>query len=356
MAENLAPVDTSVTVPASVKAAAEAAEAAHKAAYPPPAPEPPPEAPPAQPEALQLTQDAPAAPPETPPAPPALEQGHIPESGETGSWEHRFHGMRGRFEQSQKTLEQMQDTMTQLGDELMRTQQALQFARRGNMERRQQPPQRPQGPPQTVTKEDIDTYGPELIDLVTRAARGAVAPDLQQVTRQVRHTSQQVALTAQQRMEADLDRVLPQWREINVSPRFKQWVSLRDVYSNAVRRELINDAAQAADAPRLAAFFNAFLDEERATGQLPATTPPPPQDTPPAPRAPAVPISSLAAPGRARPASGNGIASTDKPVFTLAQVKAFYSNEGRKAYVGRDADRQRDEQMIIEAQREGRVR
>jgi hypothetical protein len=70
-----------------------------------------------------------------------------------------------------------------------------------------------------------------------------------------------------------------------------------------------------------------------------------------------VDLSTLAAPGRAKPASGNGIAvAADKPVFTRAQISGFYSNAGRNAYAGREADRKRDEAEIFAAQREGRVR
>jgi len=260
--------------------------------------------------------------------------------------------MKGRFDQSQTTLGQMQEEMSQLGDELQRTQQALQLARRGQQPQR---PQRPQGPPRTVTPQDVETYGPELVDFVTRAARGAVEPDLQQVSQQVRQTSQRVQQTSQQRMEADLDAKLPTWREINVDQRFKRWVSLPDIYSGQVRRNLINEAVKAADAPRVAAFFRAFLAEEQATGQMPAPQPQPVGEPPP--RQAAVELSTLASPGKAKPAAGNGyVSAADKPVFTRAQVSRFYSNEGRAAYIGREADRQRDEQELFAAQREGRVR
>jgi hypothetical protein len=169
MPEALAPIDTSVSVPPSVKAAAEAAEALHRAAY---GGEPEPETPSNGGDTLQLTPDpAPEAPPQTPPEAPHIqpERREIPETGETGSWEHRYLAMKGRFDQSQFSLGQMQEQMSQLGEELMRTQQALQFARRGAGSRQPPPQQRPNGPPPTVTPQDIETYGPELIDLVTRA-------------------------------------------------------------------------------------------------------------------------------------------------------------------------------------------
>jgi hypothetical protein len=102
-------------------------------------------------------------------------------------------------------------------------------------------------------------------------------------------------------------------------------------------------------------FFQAFLNEERATGQLPDTQAPP--QAPPAPRAAAVPLDSLAAPGRAKPASGNGFAgAADKPVFTRAQISEFYAKVRRGEYAGREQDKDRDEAAIYAAQREGRIR
>jgi hypothetical protein len=351
MAETLAPIDTNVSIPPAVKAAGENADALHKALYSTeqqvePGPEQQAEPQPDQQPSEQHSEPQPVSQPQ-----PDLRQ--VPESGEHGSWEHRYLGMKGRFDQSQITLGQMQEQMAELGDELQRTQQALQMARAGLAPR----PQQPQNgrAPSTITNADVETYGPELVDFVTRAARGAVAPDIENVNKQVRQTSQRVQQTAQQRMENDLDRSLPQWRELNTHPRFKQWAGLRDVYSNQLRRNLINDAAKAADAPRVAAFFQAFLAEEQATGQMPDPHSQPPE--PPAPRQAAVDLSTLAAPGRAKPASGNGIAvAADKPVFTRAQISNFYSNAGRNAYAGRESDRKRDEAEIFAAQREGRVR
>jgi len=367
MPDVLPAIDPNVVIPSVIKQAGENADALHKAMY---SPEP------AEPLADQGEQPAgeqgerqPERQPEQPaqepvqgterldPVAPQPVRAAVPESGEHGSWEHRYLAMKGRFDQSQITVGQMQEQMSELGDELVRTQQALQLARAGLVQGRQQQDPARRTPPRTVTEHDIETYGPELVDFVARAARGAVAPDLDQVSQQVRHTSQRVQQSAQHRMEADLDRQLPTWREINTSPRFKQWVSLRDIYSGQVRRNLIGDAAKAADAPRVAAFFQAFLNEEQATGQIPAPQSQPQEETPPAPRQAAMDLGAIASPGRAKPASGNGVSvAADKPVFTRAQVKHFYSNEGRMAYSGREADRKRDENAIFAAQNEGRIR
>jgi hypothetical protein len=243
----------------------------------------------------------------------------------------------------------LQEQLTELGDELVRTQQMLRAPQRQ---------QAPQPQPQTqrlVTDQDVQTYGPELIDVVRRAAREAVAPDLQNLATQNQKVTQQVTRQNTQSLYGSLDTHVPTWREINVNPRFKLWCRSPDVYSGELRGKLLNAAFQAADAPRVVAFFQGFLNEEVATGNAPNPQPEP--QAPAAPRQAALSLEAIAAPGRAKPATGaTPVSSADKPVFTRAQISAFYTKVRQGAYAGRDQDRQRDEAAIFAAQNDGRVR
>lgn len=361
MTAPIAPVDTSVTLPASVLRAAEAANAAHLAAYPAPAPAPAPQTPPQpapQPEPQPQPQPQPQPEPQPQPQPqpepqpqPQPQPEPEPAVGEETAeqWRHRYLSMKGRFEQSQVTLGSMQQQMSELGDELLRTQQTVR-------QPRQQTPTPPPAAPSLITDEDVKTYGPELLDVVRRAAREAIAPDLRQVTAQTRQVSQQVTRQGTVGLYAQLDAQVPTWKTINVDPRFKAWCRSPDVYSGQVRGMLLNAALQAADAPRVIAFFNGFLAEEVATGHTPAPAAAA-AASPAVPRQAAMSLDALTAPGRAKPATGDTLpSSADKPIFTRAQISAFYSKPVRDSYIGREQDRARDEQAIFAAQREGRVR
>jgi hypothetical protein len=261
------------------------------------------------------------------------------------SWEGKYYAMEGRYRQSQVSMGQMQQQLSEMGDELSRMTQAMQTR-----------PAQEQHQPQAkyVTDEDVKTYGPELLDTVRRAALEAVQPDLQRVAQQNQQTSQRVAQTQQATLYQQLDAQCPEWRQINLNPRFKQWCNSPDIYSGQLRGRLLNAAVQAANAPRAIAFFKGFQNEEVATGNAPA---PQAEPLPQAPRQAATTLEAIAAPGRAHPASGGSSGSAaDKPIITLAQIRQFYSQAGRAAYVGRDAERKADENMIFAAQREGRVR
>ena len=259
---------------------------------------------------------------------------------------HRYLSMKGRYEQAAQTIGSMQEQMQQMGDELMRLQRMV-------TQQRQIPPAPPTPRQPLVTDKDLEAYGPELIDVVKRAALEAVSPELARLNQTTQQVRQTVVKQSQDGVYQQLANAIPNWSEINQSPRFKAWAGLRDVYSGEVRSKLLNAALQAADAPRVVAFFRGFLAEEQATGQAPE-----PQHEAATPRQAAVPLEMLAAPGRAKPAPGGTMPGSpaDKPIFTRAQISEFYTRVRQGAYNGRDADKARDEAMIFSAQKEGRVR
>jgi hypothetical protein len=242
----------------------------------------------------------------------------------------------------------MQEQIAAMGDELMRLQSAQ--AQRAQAEPEPLPPAQA-----LITDEDKKTYGQDLIDLVKRAAIEAVSPNLQALDNRNKRVVQAVTAAQRQAVFDRLDAEIPNWREINTSPRFKAWASLPDLYSGQLRGALLRAALGAANAPRVLAIFRGFLAEEQATGQLPAPQPAPQSQSAPA-HAPAVPLETLVAPGRAHPAPGQTAQGAEKPIFTRAQISEFYRNKTRGMYAGREAEANQLEQAIFLAQREGRVR
>ncbi len=346
---DLAPVDTSVTIPEHVRRAAELAESFYKK------PEEP-----AKEAAIEKPVEAPWAgdlpPAEAPPAPeapPPVQAKNEPvtptkQEIHENDWASRYNSMKGRYDAAQRTIGSMQEQMSQLGDELVRTQALL----RGQQPVEQQRPTN--NNVKLITAEDEQAYGPELIDLARRAAAETLGPEIEMLRSQNQSLQKRVTTTAQSEVRSALDSQVPNWKAVNKSPEFKQWLSLRNVYTGEVRQQMLNEAYSAADAPKVAAFFKDFLREGIATGQV---TPAPQQEQPPAPRIAAVPLETLAAPGRARPASGESPASpADKPIYTRAQIATFYSHVRQGAYAGRETEKARLEQSIFAAQAEGRVR
>ncbi len=345
------PIDDSVVVPKAVRdaakraemfygqpAPAQAAEPAPVVVEPAPAPEPAP-AQAAEPAPAQATEPAPAQ--ATEPAPTE------PEPSDE-SWKHRYLSMQGRFQQAKRNEGAMAEQLDALARENAELQRML-----------HQPPQMPQEQvqqPQLLTDEDIKNYGPELADFVKRAAQEAVIPHLSQLDQRTSQMQRAVSESGQILLESKLDSAIPNWRQINNSPRFHKWLSLRNVYTNQVRGQMLMAAHAAADAPRVLAIFRDFLNEEAATGHS-APTPPAPQPPQAPTRKAAIPLETLAAPGRAKPAPGTtNPAPAEKPIITRQQIADFYRRVRTGYYNGRMAEKEADEQAISLAINEGRTR
>lgn len=344
---SIAPEDPNVRVPDHVRRAAERATEIHNQAYTPeaqPQPEPQP-----QPEQVPEHPSPPLQPePQPQPEFPAPKPGE--ENVGAEEWRHRFLSMQGRYNAQVRTNAAMEEQMRQLGEELVRTQNMIQ----------QPAPAATHAAPRDhgnlITDEDRANYGDELIDLATRAARAAVTPELDQLKAENQRLTQRVSTTGKRELFASLDKALPNWRAVNTSTQFKSWLRLPNVYTGQVRQQMLNAAVDGAEAPKVLALFKDFLAEAAATGQ---TAPAPQNEQPqplPAPRTPAVDLETLAAPGRARPASGDSQVPVEKPIYSRAQISKFYDDKRRGHYAGRDAEVAAFEADLTVAQREGRIR
>ena len=345
----IAPIDPNVTLPSRVVANASRADELHRQAYktspqPDPAPAPVSPQPVPAPVTVPVT-PAPAPQPSPQPAPtdPRASWG-------ANEWMQHAKSMEGRFRQANEQVMTLQGTVSQLGDELVHTQSRVTTP--------QPQPHVPVTPAPTplLTPQDVETYGEDFLNVAQRAALQAVEPKLNQLEAQNNQLRQQLRKSAIQSVESVLDANVPNWLQINLSPKFIQWLKQRDIYSGRLRSALLKEAHQAADAARVLNFFKGFLAEEEATGStefLPSSQPSPLAT----PHTPAIELSSLAAPGHARPAQGSSPASaTDPQWITRGQIAEFFANVRKGVYRGRDQDYHNDQAFIFECQRAGRVR
>jgi hypothetical protein len=330
-------VDPNVTVPAGVKAAiarAESLQAEYKKNL---EAAPDPNAPPVTTEG---NPPAPAA--EAPPPTPEPQPTPAPES-----FEHKYNSMKGRFDRAQQTIRQMSDRITNL-EQLLASRPTTIPA-----------PDAAPTPTRLVTEKEEEEYGTELLSIVGKRAQEVLTPEvialkqeLAEVKSKFVDITRNQSVTARQRMLAEMDSQLPDWRQINVHEDFLAWLDLPDLYSGAIRLDLLKAAFEQNDTPRVLAFFNGFLTEEAALAPRALE----PSTSPPAPSAPPARVSleDLAAPGRAKSAASNAPAA--KPVFTRAQISQFFADVAAGKYRGRDKEKNETEAAIFDAQREGRIR
>jgi hypothetical protein len=339
--------DPNTFIPPAVRKASKRSEDlfhAQPGQPPQPPPEPPPEqTPPPQPQ----PQQPPSRPPEqTPPPPPAAAaQQPPPEQPPPVSeenWEHRYRSMEGRYNRAQNDIHAMSNQLASMQSLLASMQTKSQ----------ETPPElRPQS---FLTPEEVNEYGQEFLGVVAKKAKEELSPEvmalkneLALLKKQFNGNAEQNQARARFELEATLDSRIPQWRDINVMPEFHAWLALPDMYSGAIRHELLRAAYAQSNTPRVLAFFKGFLDQEAA--YVPPSGEPPPADDG------KVPLASLAAPGRAKTAAATS-APAEKPIISRAQISAFYADSAAGKYRGREAEKARLEAMIFEAEREGRIR
>jgi hypothetical protein len=175
-----------------------------------------------------------------------------------------------------------------------------------------------------LTQNDLDSYGPELIDITQRAAMHAVAPHLQHLEQQNVELQRRLAIEARRNMDAAVERQIPNFREVDRDANWHRYLLEPHPLSGRPRQQWLNDAMAAGDANRVISFFREFMRGAGST-QAPA-----------------------ASSSRARPSSG-------KPTYTPELIGRLYEAHRKGAYVGREQEWSRQEADIFAAQREGRV-
>lgn len=345
----LPPVDPNVVVPARVTANSSRADELHRQAYPTNSPQP-------DPAPVQISPQ-PVTAPVTQPQPQPQPQQSQPQVGDPRAtwgateWMNHAKSMEGRFRQSSEQVMTLQGTVSALGDELVQSQ-----SRVPSPQPQFQTPVVP-APVPLLTPQDVETYGEDFLGVAQRAALQAVQPHLNNLEARNRQLEQRLRKNSIQTVESLLDREVPNWPQINLSPRFKSWLRQREIYTGRLRSDLLKEAHQAADAARVLNFFQGFLAEEEATGSTEFSSGNQPSPLAATPHTPAIELQTLAAPGHARPAQGASPTSASDPQWiTRGQITEFYTNVRKGVYAGRDADYHNDQAFIFECQRAGRVR
>lgn len=343
-AAKLAPIDDSVQLPAAIRAAAARSNSLHQQAYQTEVTDAP--TPAAQPVAVSTGTEGQSqtAQPEAAATPaPGTESATPPAKAD--DWEHKYNSMKGRYDRAETTISGLTQRIGHLEAQLSS------LAARPV----QQPTPDLQFKP-LITDKDKEDFGADFIDVAQRAALEKVNPEIADLKAKLARLEGTVGSVAaqthqqsQQSIYKTLDEKLPKWREINRNQKFLAWANLPDLYSGAIRVHMMNDAFNKGDAQRVLAFFNGFLSEEAAS------TPAPAKPDPVTPQGNGkVPLETFAAPGRATTAAATP-APAEKETIRRAQIAAFYADVNRGKYKGNDAEKLRLEQMIFEAERDGRI-
>ena len=154
-----------------------------------------------------------------------------------------------------------------------------------------------------LTQDDVDNYGPELIKVTQRAALQAVTPHLANLEQQNARLQQRLAVESRRRLDDQVARAVPNYREIDRNPAWHRWLLGINSLTGQVRQTLLNSAIASGDVNRVSAFFRGF-EREAGSTQAPAAA-------------------------QARTASQR---VSNKPTYTRDQISKIYRRRQQGAY------------------------
>lgn len=236
---------------------------------------------PAEPQADTQPKDEPTVDTAAPeqPAEPTNEQpaNAEPPAGDTApkpeNWEHKYRTLQGLFNAESRAWQAEKKSLE---------------ARLQSLENAAKAPAAQPQPATTkqarITEKDLDTYGPELLDVIGRKAAEMadeivaqrlteLKPVLDETRERVTSVAGQVYKSAQDRFYGELARVVPDWQTVNADQRWLDWLGEVDPLSGVPRQVYLDNASQKLDHDRAARLFQTF--KEQAGLNKPAAAPAP---------------------------------------------------------------------------------
>ncbi len=200
-----------------------------------------------------------------------------------------------------------------------------------------------------LTEQQIDAYGPEVLEAVVRTATHAGEEAVErrlseEIERQVAPVRQKLDESERQNRvnkEANfwdtLESKTPDWAIINDTPKWHEWLSQKDPVSGFVRQELLSRFQTTFDSERVVAMFDAFKQSS------------------PAPRLPETQQSRVVPDPVGQTAIVTG-SIPETAFITKADISRFYRDCALHRYDHKPQEREAMERKIREARIAGTVR
>jgi hypothetical protein len=197
-----------------------------------------------------------------------------------------------------------------------------------------------------VTDKDVEDFGGDLVDLIGRKAADVVNAEMSRLKAENAQLREEMGSVTEQQGEArrdvyfsNLERLVPDYRELNVDPDFLEWLADVDNLSGQPRQNFLNNAFESYDVDRTAVLFNSFKELTAAPAK---------------PKVVPKELQRQVAPGTSKASS---VASTpaNERIWKMSEIDRFYKDVARGNYKGNDAEQARIEAEIDQAVLEGRL-
>lgn len=284
-----------------------------------------------------------------------------PESEESGL-EHKYKVLQGKYNAEVPRLHKQVKTQDELIGELRQrlTNTESMLAVMNTAQKPAKEPEPHSSLPE-VSEDEIDQFGPDLIDLVERVSArrllpeidNALAPVKESFKRVEQNTSQvhqSMARSERERVLQDLAQAVPNWEHQNEDPEFLSWLDEIDVYAGMPRGELLTEAFRSHDTPRVIAIFKGFQTENAVV--TPSKEPAPKKKSEPQAK-----LEDYVAPGTPKTGTTSAPNESGKRVWTRADIQSFFARKNELIRQGKPIPEewQKLERDLFKAQSEGRV-
>jgi hypothetical protein len=252
-------------------------------------------------------------------------------------WEQRYKTLQGMFNQQAKQVEQYQELLSRMSE--AQTSQAPAASA-------------PKKPVESlVTKEDIDSFGDDLIDVSRRVAREEYAQAVAQMSEKIAQLESQLSGVAQTSAQTQYERFVNRLRQevpkqtghdfdkINNDPAFEQWI-----IDSPTRKVVFDTAMRSYDHAAMLDMFSMYGARLQAPASSQLASKPPAQVDPRLLKQVA-PGKSKSTPSPAQPATG------EKQQWTRSAIAQFYSERNKMP----KSDADKIERNIAAAMKSGRV-
>ena len=209
---------------------------------------------------------------------------------------------------------------------------------------RQPEPQKP-----LITEQDREAFGPDLIDLIERAAESKLSAYGQreaELVAEIKKLKTELGSVSERQVVSDKDRFLmglsqqvPDWEPLNTDPGFLEWLQQVDPVYGVPRQAALTSAYDVLDVSRVAKIFNTYKQ----------TIAPPTQVETPKPN-----LQRQVAPTRSRSTTPPPAATANQRIYSQQEIAQFYE-DWRRGFLDND-EAARMEKEINAAVSQGRIR
>lgn len=254
------------------------------------------------------------------------------------TWERKYHVLQGKFDAEVPRLhQQMREMQTQM-QQLITEKAVLEATKAAE----------PAPVNSSITEQDKEAFGPDLIDLIERATEAKVSTlrakeadlvnEIKELKGKLGDVSERQVVSDKDRFLAGLGQQVPDWEALNVNQGFLEWLNQVDPVYGLPRQTALNNAYENLDVTRVANIFKAYK----------ALLPQAPQQSKANQE-----LQRQVAPTRTRSATAP-TDSVNQKIFTQQEIATFYDEWRRGHYDEEEAARM--EKDIHAAITEGRIR